>query len=560
MRLVLCVVLLSLVLSIVLVDSSAQSQLGCTPSTCAVTVNRTTRVNDWGTTVVNDSISVNATAPVTFIDLGVPSSVSSSMGFYSAYDSLGTRLPLSKQPLNATGGYVPLRVSLPGTAGTYAFTMAMVFSGLLNFTENKYVFTYSPFPVVDSTLRLTTATLTVETGDWSSISAEGIQGTISPPTFRTNASPLNPYNTTLGKLSFASSTQNALEAKASRAITIASSVRLHVADTYNITNQGRDVPNVSFQLPKGATGMTASDIVGPLEDTRVSSTRQPNDTVIVTVTPRFGSIKNDGGAYTKLEYDLPSEGYLTALSLGKYTLSFQMLDNVKFMEPTLQTRINFPTGFKLDSVTGQTPIITEGGVLLEASAVSPLSDLSFSMSFTLDPFWASFGQLGLAGLVEAAVAAAVLVGGAGGAAVSGMAPSSLVARLVELFDEKAALRLESERLEEDMSRGGINRHDFRRRRRTIDLRLSEIDRQLSPVENEISSSQSRYGDMVRRVDRAEAELQVVRSSIADLRNRYRSGGVARDSYESLMSDLLRRKERAQQTIDNVVIGLREEAR
>jgi len=48
--------------------------------------------------------------------------------------------------------------------------------------------------------------------------------------------------------------------------------------------------------------------------------------------------------------------------------------------------------------------------------------------------------------------------------------------------------------------------------------------------------------------------------MSDLRNQYRGGRMAKELYESLVSDLVRRKERTQQTIDNIVIGLREEAR
>ena len=78
-------------------------------------------------------------------------------------------------------------------------------------------------------------------------------------------------------------------------------------------------------------------------------------------------------------------------------------------------------------------------------------------------------------------------------------------------------------MEEDLSRGAVNRHEYKRRRLLADIRMAEIERSLGPVKNQLSGSGARYQDMVRRVERAEADLQAVRVNLADLRNQYRSG-------------------------------------
>ena len=90
--------------------------------------------------------------------------------------------------------------------------------------------------------------------------------------------------------------------------------------------------------------------------------------------------------------------------------------------------------------------------------------------------------------------------------------------------------------------------------------MAEIERSLGPVKGQLSGSGARYQDMVRRVERAEADLQAVRVNMADLRNQYRSGRMEKQLFESLTADLERRKIRNRQTIDTVVITLREEVR
>ncbi len=558
--------LLSLTLAGFLAGASAQTQVTCTPSLCELRLERVLQTNDWGATFMNDTIGITTTGPVTYLDLGVPLAVTDKIGFLSATDINGTLLRTVRLSANQTGGYLPVRVELPRKTGAYSISLRTVFGGLLSFdsTSKKYTFAFSPFPVVDSTVRISSAGLTVRTGDWSDVTSTGIKGTVSASgkTFNATTSNLGPYNTTLGKLVFTSGTQNALDVTAARQITISSSGKAQVADKYNVTNKGRDVSSLTFLLPKGTNNIGGSDVVGPLDTTKIVVAAQSNGTNLVTFVPRFNTIKNEGGANLKLEYELDSNTYVTTSSLGRYSLNLRMLDNVRFVQPSLQTRIVVPAGFKLESVSGRAALVTNDGIVLEASEVTPLSDLSFSLSYRLDPFWASLTALAWAGLLEAGLAAAVLVyvSGSTRAAAIGLAPPGIISRFVDLSDEKATLRLESEKLEEDMVRGAVGRHDFRRRRRTIDLRTGEIDRLLGPVKQEVSALSARYSDLVRRLERAEAEMQVVRGSITDLRNQYRSGRMARELFESMNSELVRRKERAQQTMDNIFIGLREEAR
>ena len=129
-----------------------------------------------------------------------------------------------------------------------------------------------------------------------------------------------------------------------------------------------------------------------------------------------------------------------------------------------------------------------------------------------------------------------------------------------MYDEKSSLRLEEDKLDEDVGRGAVAKYDYKRRRRVMDLRIIELDKLLNPLQEELTSSQSRYGEMIKRMARAEAELQQVKTSIADLKNQNRAGRISRELYEQLSNDLFKRRARAQQTIDSTVIGLREEAR
>jgi hypothetical protein len=448
--------------------------------------------------------------------------------------------------------------------GTYSFNLTSVYSDLLSFnsTSSNFVFAFEPFPLMDDNYTVTSATLSVKTGDWSSPKVSSVIGTFASATFSSQAIPLTPFNTTVATMTFSSSgtSQSIFGVTANRTITLAQTGSIQVTDFYNMTNKGHDLSSLTLPLPRNVQTATAGDIIGKVSTLTAASATDGTNTV--TFIPRFGTVKAGASSSVKISYALPSQSYLTTKGLGRFELSFDLFDNVKFVESNLQMKIITPMGFRLNSLSGQTFASSGNQILVQVSTVTPMSNLSFIIDYQLDPFWASLSALSWAGLAVVSIAGIVLAVGAtgtAGVAVSG-APSELIGRFVELYDEKSAMRLEAEKMDEDLARGALNRHEFKRRRRVIDLRIAELDRTLAPVKDLLSKTNPRYQDMIKRLERAEADIQVVRTTSADLRNQYRSGRIARELYESLISDLAKRKEKAQQTMDTIVINLREETR
>ncbi len=549
--------------------SPAAAQTNCTSSNCTVTDIRSITTNNWGVSFVSDQFSLTTgSSPVSQITLGMASSLSSKLRFTEAVDLQSNQLrisPLKLASLRSGGNYSAMDIAFPSAkTGTYSFNLTSVYSDLLSFnsTSSNFVFAFEPFPLMDDNYTVTSATLSVKTGDWPSPKVSSVNGTFASATFSSQAIPLKPFNTTVATMTFSSSgtSQSIFGVTANRTITLAQTGAIQVTDFYNMTNKGHDLSSLTLPLPKNVQTATARDIIGTVSTLTAATATDGTNTV--TFFPRFGTVKAGASSSVRISYALPGQSFLASTGLGRFELSFHLFDNVKFSEPTLQMKIVAPMGFRLDSFSGQTFTGSGNQILVQVAEVTPMSNLSFTMDYQLDPFWASLSALSWAGLAVGSIAAVVLAVGAtstAGVAVSG-APSELIGRFVELYDEKSAMRLEAEKMDEDLLRGALNRHEFKRRRRVIDLRIAELDRTLAPVKDQLSKSNPRYQDMIKRLERAEADIQVVRTTSADLRNQYRSGRIARELYESLISDLAKRKEKAQQTMDTIVINLREETR
>jgi len=558
-----------LVFIVVQIPPFAAAASACTTSTCTVQIVRTITTNDWGTTFVNDSVRVNAAASVSSLTLGVPASISANIHLISAEDESGKTIQVSPLPTNQTGKYQPYQFAFPSSiTGNYNFTVRSVLSDLVSFDSSvsKYTFSFSAFPVADNTSGKLVANVTVLTRDWPTPATTPGNATTSGGRLLMPSSgtvPITPFNATLWKMTFsaAGTSQNMFDVIAARSVRVLGAGGLQVSDTYNLTNRGRDSPNVVFNLPAGATAIACNDLIGQLDPSNCLTAVLGDGTVSVTFSPRFSTIKNGGAAVATLQYSLSGGAYVSSTGLGRFTLTFKLLNNVKFVSSNLKTKITFPPGGRVGAISGQTPEISGNQVLLETGKLTPYSSLGFTMTYDLDPFWSSLAPLSWVALIVGGIATGALVLSSGPQeGTIGHTPIQLIGRFVELYDEKSSLRLEEDKLDEDVGRGAVAKYDYKRRKRVMDLRLIELDKLLNPLQEELSGSQSRYGEMIKKMARAEAELQQVKTSIADLKNQNRSGRISRELYEQLSNDLFKRRARAQQTTDNIVIGLREEAR
>ena len=572
-------VLLLLALTVVFLPHSATAATDCQRATCSASFERTISTNAWGVTTISDYVNLTSTVPVTHLTIGIPASVSDDLRFTVA-TAQGVNLQVSKQGPTPSQNYTTMNVQFPANEMNFVFNVTTVFAGLLSYSpgSNSFTFEANPFPLVDGTYNVTRAKVTLQTGDWQSPRIPlPLNQTITGGTFTCTlpsagsdncpgSSPLSFGNSTVWKVTFASSaTQNVLTVSAGRLIQIFATGTLQVTDSYNVTNLGSTLPSVAFKVPKGVSSITENYVLGVEIDqpeTASTPTSNPDGTSTVTFTPSFGAVQFNQSFRAKIAYTLSPSTYISTNSLGIFTVNFAMFNNVQFTAPTLQTKIVTPSGFRLNTLIGQVPQISGNQISLLASPVTPISSLGFSMTYQLDPFWASLSPLTWVGLVEAALAGgvlAVLSRPSAEGALSG-APSQLITKFVELYDEKSSMRLESDKMEEDLARGALNRYDYKQRRRMLDRRMTEVDRTLAPVEEQLSAAQGRYSDMIKRIERAEVELNVIKTTANDLRNQYRNGKISKDLYESLNADLMRRKQKAEQTIDTIIINLREEIR
>jgi hypothetical protein len=90
--------------------------------------------------------------------------------------------------------------------------------------------------------------------------------------------------------------------------------------------------------------------------------------------------------------------------------------------------------------------------------------------------------------------------------------------------------------------------------------MGELDRALQPFKQDLRTSNPMYGEMILRMEKAEAEIDANRMSEEHFRSQYRSGRISKEAYEGALADLSKRIDKAREVIETGLVTLREEAR
>ena len=311
----------------------------------------------------------------------------------------------------------------------------------------------------------------------------------------------------------------------------------------------------------------AYDIVGAMWATP----QYPTAPYQVTISPRYSAgIKGQEYFNFSLTYDLPTAEYMKQLNWwGNYNVTLTMASNRDdFIFDDVTVRILTPTGGEISNV-----VLPPQSAINKPAQYDPISrqialggitssnNVTLTMSFTYLPFWSALGYMPWLLGLEVVLAAALLVNRyRKGPEVEVPVPVEKLREFVGLYDERISLTRELVIMEEDVARGSLVKHEFRRRRKVIDLRLDDINRALMQVKTEIRAMSQHYDELIRRIDRAEAEIEASRTSLNQVRVQYRAGKSTRETYDAMVNDLTKRIDRAEQTVETILITLREDAR
>jgi chromosome segregation ATPase len=134
----------------------------------------------------------------------------------------------------------------------------------------------------------------------------------------------------------------------------------------------------------------------------------------------------------------------------------------------------------------------------------------------------------------------------------------VVRRYFEVYEDKSRILSELKSIEQRVRKGRLPRRRYKVRKRNLEGRLSVISRNLTNIREEIRAAGPTYFDLMRRIEVAETELEGVEADVRRVEARYRRKELSSEAYRKLLEEYRRRKERAETTLDGLLLRLREE--
>ncbi len=537
-----------------------------------------------GHVVITENIVLSGQVPGTFA-LGLPYKYASSVLKSLAYDSQSKTLPVTLGvQLQSQSGFYGAVVTLPsGTSSS--FTVIFVLSNtILTQTSTTYHLDFPAYLGFTQTVNSYTATVALPDGAVMT-GIEKTDGVVNASSYQKQNLAAFTYSPAVA--TFTASTGYVVKVNIptlSRQITVSPSGEITCTDIYKIaSNSTASIISFLVNIPVNSLNVIARDQFGRvLGVARYISVNQDTSLVLVQNVTLAVSIYPGESTVLTLDYSLPK---VSPAQAAKYSLNLDLFAYFDYYVDSATVTITPPEGATIvspsfsqigpssdltRSVFQETMTLKRQGVSFVDSVI-PSEDI-VSITYDYNSLWIAFRPTSWTWAVAAVGVVVVALWTrpktktatprmSVARVASGVALSpEHVKDFAEAFEEKGRVTQELRALEARAQHGRIPRRRYKVQRRTLELRLETLSNRIANLKEVLRSAGGSYADTVRQLEAADVELNEVQLSLQNLEVRHESGEIPLESYKKQLTDIERRKEKAEATVNGLLLRLRGEMR
>lgn len=555
-----------------------------------------------GQIVIRDTIHVYGQVTDGFT-IGLPSKYSAYILKAVAFDADNVYQVNLGVQLGDRSGFYGAEVNFNGQSPT-VFTVAFVLSNsLITYASATSVYTldFPAYPSLTQDVGSCNVTITFPSSP-SSITVTKSDGEVNSDNYVTQN--LAAYTYSVGSAAFLIQTgtlQLTGISQLNRQITIDPSGKVTSSDSYHITNNSTSTMTCFvLNLPNTASNIVVKDEFGRTLTTAISSLTSRE--ILLANATLITFLTSDQSAIITADYNLPS----ATIQGSQYVLGdFKLFPNFyyyvdeatfTFIPPEGATIVT-PQLSSLDSSATLTRESFQDTLTVTRDGISYLdygSPESNTVQFSYDynPVWVSFRPtfwvsfLAVVGCVAAVFIRrrkpsekeptitrterlptpqptsttssqqAKSVGPITGQRIT----TENVREFTDAYEEKKQLNTELKSLDNRAQKGKIPRRQYKVQRRAIEIRLETLTRNTNRLKEAFRSTSGLYSDLVKQLDAAETDLVEAEENIKKLESRQSTGEISLETYKKNIGDYQKRKDKAESTINGILLRLREKTR
>lgn len=573
-------------------------------------INHQVAVTYTGQAIIQDTVYVSGSVANGFL-IGFPAQYSSDIISAVAYDSsnvysvnLGVQLP-------GKSGFYGAEVDFNGQSPS-VFTVAFVMSNVLSQTDTgDFTLNFPAYPALTQTVGTCNVTLSFPSTALV-VTIGKSDGSVSGSNYVTSNLPAYTYSPAGAAFQVTNGTiQLANVESLNRQVSVDPTGKVTVSDSYRIVdNSTLAMTNFVLNVPKKAGNIEIKDEVGNVLQSSTSSIMSTSDAVAENAT--LSTSVSDGQATTlTASYSLPS----AMISGSKYTLSnFQLFPDINAYVAQATLTINPPQGASITTpkVSGinlfssLTRTAFQDTFTLTANGISHLYYIlpqtnTIQFAYNYNAVWVSFmptlwlSLVAVVGCIGAFVyqkrkptakapsafrrttksstpkpVAAPSTGqqakSAEPAVTQATAPAQpqritgeSIREFTDSYEDRKRLNAELRSLDTRAQKGKIPRRQYKVQRSAIEARLETLMRNANKMKETLRNT-SGYSDLVRQLDSAEEDLTEAEENIKNLEDQQSRGEIALEAYKKTIGDYQKRRDKAESTLNGILLRLREKAR
>lgn len=523
-----------------------------------------------GHVFINDTVTLNITgqAPNDFL-IGFPSEYSDSVLKCIAFSGSDTLPVTLNVPVDNRIGFYFARVDFEGQR-VQVFTVGFVLSNSLLSQDPQNVtlfeLNFPAYPTLVKEAGFCNVSVAVPAGALYS------GGTVGSFTFeQENLQELTHSPATVDFLLTEEAVTKVDIAMLERDISVNDFGEIQGVDTYRITNMApADLTAFQVFLPPNASNPEATDQLGrPMVDSILTDTNTNRYEVDFNLNVSSGQFNK-----FSVQYSLPSN-YLRR-NASDFALKIPLFEHENYYVDQTSITIVLPEGAKIKTfesdLAGSSFSIAKS-VYLETATLRQedlliLANASLGVSYDYNPVWVAFRPTmwmwtaAIIGCAVVAVARRKPTGPTRGALpTTGMKLGPEYFRsFVDTYEEKKKIDSELESLETRVEKGKIPRRRYKVMRKTLEARLGAVSRRLPEYKERMRTAGGQYSALMLQLEVAEAETNEVRANIKNAEILHHRGELSLEAYRNRLGDYQRKKEKAENAINGILLRLREEAR
>jgi len=528
-------------------------------------VNHTIEVMYNSYIFINDTVHIKGTASNDFL-IGFPYKYGPHVLRCVAYDATDV-FPVSLNvPLENRSGFYGVKINF--TQGSpQVFTVGFVLSNnlILQNPDNltQYALEFPEYPSLTKKAANCSVSILLPGG------STYLGGTVDALTYSRQNLPA--FTNSPASVAFAL-TEGAMQIldikELKREMKIGGTCEIEGSDFYRITNKApQEISFTKIILPQNASNPTAHDQLG--RGLKVNATGKANRYQVSFALP----LNTSESAVFIVRYYLSGEGCIEQKEPKNFDLAFLLFQDLDYYIDHSSVAFVLPEGAKMlsfENVSGAGSYSVTRDVFQEVLTVNRqgvfwLDSFSVGLTYEYDLLWVAFRPTLLMWALVTVGCAIAVVWKRPKAPISVAVPKVAVGvrsrdikSFVDAYEKKRRIVLEVESLRIRVRKGKIPRRRYKVRRRTLETRLDALSGSLTDLKEKLRASGGRYRDLMRRLEIVETEISGVEANIESIEARHRRGELSLGAYRKLLADYERRKDKAETTVNEILIRLREE--